>query len=53
MWKNTSGITFTREMAGSLIKGERIKAGQTKKDGSKVNVNVRLNDVKNAIEIIY
>lgn len=53
MWKNTSGITFTREMAGNLIKGERIKASQTKKDGSKVNVSVRLNDVKNAIEIIY
>ena len=41
-YKNSSGITFTRDMIKSLCNGEEVKAVQTKKDNSTASVTLHL-----------
>ena len=44
MWKETSGIKIDRETAGRLIRGEEFSVKKTRKDGSREEVKVSLND---------
>lgn len=53
IWKKTSGMEITKDMASSLCRGESVRTVQHKKDGSTANVYIKLDDEYETIKITY
>lgn len=53
LWKESSGIKYTKEMVTSLCKGEKVRAVKTKKEGNKCDVILSLDENREKIVLEY
>lgn len=53
LWRKTSGMDITKDIARQLCEGKSVKNIQHKKDGSTANVYIKLNDDFSTLNITY